>query len=247
MKKRSYFCQSGGHAMRHVLTLALVMTVVSCNTTRYLQVYDIMPGEGVELRDGYPVYDDGVMTVAYDFWGDGGRADCFITNNGEENIYVDLAETFFVKNGLSDTYYKERTHTETWTSAVETKAVALSSGGAAMLTPFHSYTYGVMQGASSSVGNSLSETQQQIVVIPPGTMAFVGGHSILSGNYLTNRGYEHDPGSSNKGETEYTAGSSPLKLGNIITYRIGRDDEWHDLRNEFYLHRLTDYPLANFF
>lgn len=215
----------------------------------------------MELRDGYPVYDDGTMAVAYDFWGNGGQAGCLITNNGEENIYVDLAETFFVKNGLSDPCYKERTYTVTSASTVEANAVALSSASATVSAPFYNYIYdfagtvgvglsdarGVMRGVSSSASNSVSVAEQQIVVIPPGTAAFVGGHSILSGNYYTNRGSEQDPGSKKKDETEFSTDNSPLKFGNVIAYRIGRDGEWQDLRSEFYLQRLTDYPLSKFY
>ena len=261
MKTTRHLSPVAGRKVARIISVtALAAVMASCSTPKYLQVYDIMPGEGVELRDGYPVYDDGTMAVAYDFWGNGGQAGCLITNNGEENIYVDLAETFFVKNGLSDPCYKERTYTVTSASTVEANAVALSSASVAASAPFQNYiypftvtaglgfsdTHGVAQGASSSVSKSVSVAEQQIVVIPPGTTAFVGGHSILSGNYYTNRGSEQDPGSKKKDETEFTADNSPLKIGNIIAYRIGRDGEWQDLRSEFYLHRLTDYPLSKF-
>ncbi len=262
MKTTRHLSPAAGRKVARIISVtALAAVMASCSTPKYLQVYDVMPGEGVELRDGYPVYDDGTMAVAYDFWGEGGQAGCLITNNGEENIYVDLAETFFVKNGLSDPCYKERTYTVTSASTVETNAVALSSASATASAPFYNYIYdlagtvgvglsdtrGVMQGASSSVSKSVSVAEQQIVVIPPGTAAFVGGHSILSGNYYTNRGFEQEPDPKKKDETEFTIEDSPLKFGNVIAYRIGRDGAWQNLRSEFYLHRLTDYPLANFF
>lgn len=261
MKTTRHLSPAAGRKVARIISVtALAAVMASCSTPKYLQVYDVMPGEGVELRDGYPVYDDGTMAVAYDFWGNGGQAGCLITNNGEENIYVDLAETFFVKNGLSDPCYKERTYTVTSASTVEANAVALSSASATASAPFYNYVYdfagtvgvglsdthGVAQGASSSVSKSVSVAEQQIVVIPPGTAAFVGGHSILSGNYYTNRGSRQDPGSKKKDETEFTADNSPLKLGNVIAYRIGRDGEWQDLHSDFYLSRITDYPLSNF-
>ena len=262
MKTTRHLSPAAGRKVAHIISVAALATVMaSCSTPKYLQVYDVMPADGVELRDGYPVYDDGTMAVAYDFWGEGGQAGCLITNNGEENIYVDLAETFFVKNGLSDPCYKERTYTVTSASTVEANAVALSSASAAASAPFQNYiypftvtaglglsdTHGVAQGASSSVSKSVSVAEQQIVVIPPGTAAFVGGHSILSGNYYTNRGSRQDPGSKKKDETEFSTDNSPLKFGNVIAYRIGRDGEWQDLRSEFYLQRLTDYPLSKFY
>lgn len=261
MKTTRHLSPAAGRKVAHIISVAALAAVMaSCSTPKYLQVYDVMPGEGVELRDGYPVYDDGTMAVAYDFWGNGGQAGCLITNNGEENIYVDLAETFFVKNGLSDPCYKERTYTVTSASTVEANAVALSSASATASAPFYNYiydlagtvgvglsdTHGVMRGVSSSASNSVSVAEQQIVVIPPGTAAFIGGHSILSGNYYTNRGSEQDPGSKKKDETEFSTDNSPLKFGNVIAYRIGRDGEWQDLRSEFYLQRLTDYPMSNF-
>ena len=52
---------------RIISVTALAAVMASCSTPKYLQVYDVMPGDGVELRDGYPVYDDGTMAVAYDF------------------------------------------------------------------------------------------------------------------------------------------------------------------------------------
>ena len=261
MKTTRHLSPVAGRKVARIISVtALAAVMASCSTTQFLQVYDVMPGEGVELRDGYPVYDDGTMAVAYDFWGNGGQAGCLITNNGEENIYVDLAETFFVKNGLSDPCYKERTYTVTSASTVEANAVALSSASATVSAPFYNYIYdfagtvgvglsdtrGVMRGVSSSASNSVSVAEQQIVVIPPGTAAFIGGHSILSGNYYTNRGSEQDPGSKKKDETEFSTDNSPLKFGNVIAYRIGRDGEWQDLRSEFYLQRLTDYPMSKF-
>lgn len=261
MKTTRHLSPAAGRKVARIISVtALAAVMASCSTTQYLQVYDVMPGDGVELRDGYPVYDDGTMAVAYDFWGNGGQAGCLITNNGEENIYVDLAETFFVKNGLSDPCYKERTYTVTSASTVEANAVALSSASATVSAPFYNYIYdlagtvgvglsdtrGVMRGVSSSASNSVSVAEQQIVVIPPGTAVFVGGHSILSGNYYTNRGSEQDPGSKKKDETEFSTDNSPLKFGNVIAYRIGRDGEWQDLRSEFYLQRLTDYPMSKF-
>lgn len=262
MKTTRHLSPAAGRKVARIISVtALAAVMASCSTPKYLQVYDVMPGDGVELRDGYPVYDDGTMAVAYDFWGEGGQAGCLITNNGEENIYVDLAETFFVKNGLSDPCYKERTYTVTSASTVETNAVALSSASATASAPFYNYIYdfagtvgvglsdtrGVMKGVSSSASNSVSVAEQQIVVIPPGTSAFVGGRSILSGNYYTNRGSKQDPGSKKKDEAEFSTDDSPLKFGNVIAYRIGRDGAWQNLRSEFYLHRLTDYPLSKFY
>lgn len=261
MKTTRHLSPVAGRKVARIISVtALAAVMASCSTPQYLQVYDVMPGEGVELRDGYPVYDDGTMAVAYDFWGNGGQAGCLITNNGEENIYVDLAETFFVKNGLSDPCYKERTYATTMTNAAKARAVALSSAIEVASSHSRNYIYpfagplgasvtdalGVVRDASLAERISVSAAEQQVVVIPPGTAAFVGRRSILSGNYYTNRGSEQDPGSNKKDEAEFSTDNSPLKFGNVIAYRIGRDGEWQDLRSEFYLQRLTDYPLSNF-
>ena len=58
---------AGRKVARIISVTALAAVMASCSTPKYLQVYDVMLGDGVELRDGYPVYDDGTMAVAYDF------------------------------------------------------------------------------------------------------------------------------------------------------------------------------------
>ena len=91
------------------LLLAAIITT-SCSQKFYQQIATLT-SESVELKeDGSYAYEDGVMTIEYDFWTEAGEFTFRVNNNSDDDIYLDMSESYFVNNGLAKDYFQGRTY-----------------------------------------------------------------------------------------------------------------------------------------
>lgn len=60
--------------------------------------------------DGTFSYNENDLTIDYDFWSDHGKVGFIITNNTNEDIYIDLSRSFLIVNGMTFDYCRNRTY-----------------------------------------------------------------------------------------------------------------------------------------
>ena len=77
---------------------------VGCSKSTYFQVYQTQPvnTEKCVAKDGKLVHESGDFTVRYNFFAENGDAGFWFINNSDSVVYLNLAESFFILNGLMD-------------------------------------------------------------------------------------------------------------------------------------------------
>lgn len=116
----------------------------SCTEYRFLQVYETTP-TGIDSRmsisDGKQTFDGNHCQVKYRFWAPKGSSDFEIYNKTDQIIYIELSESFFIRNGFA---YDLFTDTE-W-------AISSSIGTTSAI----SYSYETSDYYSKTIGASIS-------------------------------------------------------------------------------------------
>ena len=87
------------------------MCLASCKST-YYQVYDCGYDNSMKLQDNSLVFENEDCKVLYNLWSEGGVVRFAIYNKTNKDIFVNMSQTFFTKNGLANEYYQGRTYTE---------------------------------------------------------------------------------------------------------------------------------------
>lgn len=101
--------------MKALLISSVLFTAIlsSCVSNSYYQVYKVSPIGKTMKSDSSLVYEDNNCKISYNLWKDGGDMSFYFHNKTEDNIYLDLGESFFVLNGISYDYFKDRTFAST--------------------------------------------------------------------------------------------------------------------------------------
>lgn len=123
--------------------LPLVLTVLFCSSCSQLFYQQIatLSSDNVTLRDnGDYAYEDGMMTIEYDFWAESGKFTFIVTNNSDEDIYLNMAESYFINNGYAQDYYQARTYLSVEGTSLNTNGKSIEfTEKAVVCIPAHSY------------------------------------------------------------------------------------------------------------
>lgn len=80
----------------------------SCSSTLFYQVYKTSSSLQVSEEEDNLYYEDENCIVSYNLWSEEGNAGFQFYNKTEETIYLNLAKSFFVLNGIAYDYFKNR-------------------------------------------------------------------------------------------------------------------------------------------
>src|SRR5690606_15327834 len=81
----------------------------------------------ITKSDNSLIYEDNTCMISYNLWSSGGDAGFLFYNKSEQNVYVDLSESFFILNGVADNYYKDRIYTYSFSTGVSNSRTSNSS------------------------------------------------------------------------------------------------------------------------
>lgn len=123
--------------MKHRLLILLcaALACTSCmETYQFLQVFETKtPQNSAQLspQNGGLVYEDDNCAVYYHFWDERGDISFAVRNKTDQIMYVDLSKSFFIRNGLANDYYLERSwqeaHSHTFGETITSSAAASRS------------------------------------------------------------------------------------------------------------------------
>ncbi len=121
--------------------------MTSCSSVyHYLQVVKVQPtvetSKFTTTSNGFD-YRNGDLIMNYLLWSENGQTLFYIYNISNEIMYIDLANSFFIKNGFAYNYYAEQTYSKTISSNVINTSSA---------------SYGKLLTASSSTSATVSNT-----------------------------------------------------------------------------------------
>jgi len=135
--------------MKRFLLLCVVGLLLSSCSTIYYQVYKVQPINDSSKSNNSLCYEDENCIVCYDFWGNGGSVRFLVFNKTTKNMYIDMKESFFIRDGIAYDYFLNREFTS---SASITSSFTTSQSS--MYTNSATSTYGVMASRANSVAVS---------------------------------------------------------------------------------------------
>jgi hypothetical protein len=237
--------------MSLILTAMIAVLLTSCITTSFYQVYKAVPADKSIIKDNNLVYEDVSCKVSYNFWSEGGNIGFIFYNKTDNNIYLNLDESFFVLNGVAYDYFKNRVYTHSTSSGATSSSAATASKSVTginfldlLQTNRIQATSGV--GLMSSSGYSISFNEEKVVCVPAKTSKMITEYNINDYLYRDCDLFKYPTKKQVKSKS-FTKADSPIIFSNRITYTIEQSEEKVKFENEFYVSEISNYPEGEFF
>lgn len=228
-----------------LFTALIVVLLTSCATSFY-QVYKAVPTDNLIKTDNYLIYEDDNCKISYDFWGEGGNIGFYFYNKTNENIYLNLEQSFFVLNGIAYDYFKNRVFTHLKGAGVTSSKVSTASKSVTGINYLDLIQTNRIQ-ASSSVGVmtpsgfSISYNEEKIICIPSKTSKIITEYNINESLYRDCDLFKYPTKRQIKSKS-FTKSDSPIIFSNRIGYSVGQSDKLIKFENEFYISEISNYP-----
>ena len=100
MKKINYW------NMLAIMVALLSFGLTSCKTIGY-QVYEVKSPDLIQKNNSM-VYENDECRVSYNLWERDGSVAFIFENKSDKDIFIDMSQTFFIKNGAAFDYYNGR-------------------------------------------------------------------------------------------------------------------------------------------
>jgi hypothetical protein len=232
---------------KNILLITLVsLMITSCVSTSYFQVYKTEPSDKLVVKDNLLVYEDENCKVTYNLWSDGGNIGFQFFNKTEKNIYLNLEESFFILNGVSYNYFRNRVFTSSissGTTASRGVTAAKSSTGLNYLDLIQTNRISANNtlGSMTSSGFSVSFSEEKKICIPSKTSKIISEYKINESLFRDCDLFKYPKKKQIKSKT-FSKEKSPLVFSNRIAYSIGQDEKIMKFENEFYVSEITNYP-----
>jgi len=203
----------------------------SCAPVYYYQVYRATPTNNVVSDEKYLVYEDENCMVSYNLWSKGGDIGFKFFNKTDNNIYLNLSESFFIINGFAYDYYKNR---------IFTNSKNLSSATSKFFNSNTTQSSNILESTTSS-GYSVSFNENKIICIPSKTSKIITEFNIIESIYNDCFLIKYPTKKQIKSKN-FTKNDSPYIFSNRIGYFIEGTDNLIKFENEFYINEITNYP-----
>lgn len=220
--------------------IAVALFCSACSPVLYQQIATLS-SENVNLKnDGSFAYEDGVMTIEYDFWSESGKFSFIITNNSDDDIYLNLAESYFINNGYAHDYYQARTYVYTSKNVASTGSTASAAvaghasvsaagtaqsiyggtvGVAASLGATKGYGASKSYSVASEKGTSVEFAEKPLICIPAHSFKVFEEFNVAS-SVFRECGFVRDPSKKETSIREYTDYTSPRVIENRLVFNI---------------------------
>lgn len=226
-------------------TLVIVL-MSSCAETFY-QVYKAVPSNNIQKSNGTLVYEDDNCSIIYSLWAEYGSMSFRFYNKTDENIFLNLGESFFIQNGLAYDYFQNRTYTNTTTTealATESGTASKSVTGLNYLNLFQTNRLSSSSavGVASSKGYSIGTFEEEVICIPAKSSKIISEFSINEILYRDCNLLRYPSNKKQIRTIKFTSEDSPLKFSNRLVYFVGKEGNPIKLENLFFITEITNYP-----
>lgn len=209
----------------------IAVLFTSCSSTYYYQVYRAVPSDCIVAQDDLLVFEDENCKVSYNLWSEGGSIGFKIFNKTGSNIYLNLEESFFVLNGISNNYYKNRVYTNSKNSG------STSLRNATTIGPIIAASKTVV----TSSGYSVSFIEEKIVCIPSKTSKIISEYKINE-TLFRDCDLFRFPTKKQIKTIIFSKEESPIVFSNRVAYSVGQTNNLIRFENDFYVAEITNMP-----
>ena len=192
--------------MKRLCFILIALCMVSCAS--YIQVATLN-SDTVQLSDkGEFYYEDEIVRIEYSFnQAANGLFSFSIKNLTAEDIYVDMAKSYFINNGIATDYYGRSTTVTVGTSFSD------------------SYSFSENVSSTYTTIKSVSETKTAASYVGiPGESARVFTGFMISDTRYTEKGFKEYPYQGDTEVREFNKDESPLVIINRITLIVGGEE-----------------------
>jgi len=214
--------------MKKVIIFLISFLLTSCASSVFYQVYKTTPCENEKIESIGYVYEDSNCMVFYDFWCEGGNIGFKMYNKTNENLYLNLDESYFIRNGMAHDYFLNRTYSNSSSIGVSNSKTSY-------------YTNSLSQGYMTVSGQTISNQEKRIICIPPKTYKLIQEYTINNTLYRFCNMLLY-PNKKLIDTLKFTLSESPIIFGNKIAYSLGNSDKLIRVENNFYVSEITNYP-----
>jgi len=246
--------------------------LTSCKSTEFYQFFKVNSTNGFSRNSKSLVFEDENCRVIYDFWWNGGNAGFKIYNKTDENIYINMNESFFISNGNAYDYYlnSKTSYSKSYSESSGLTGMISYSGldavgfGASESVSGYNYqgnkqtnsigggvlsaiagTVGLSstKGVSHSIGSSVSFKEKEIITVPAKTFKTVAKYLVLRDYFpYYFRNCDLLQYPSKYSIVRFSEMQSPLIFSNRIVYTVGQSGRPQSFENNFYVSEIANYP-----
>lgn len=235
-----------------IIFTALIATMLtSCGSASYFQVYKTETSDKIITKDNLLVYEDENCKVSYNLWDEGGNVGFQFFNKTDKNIYLNLEESFFILNGISHNYYKNRVFTNSASAGSTSSSSANSTksiSGINYLKLFQSNKISKTNtvGLITSSASSVAYNEEKLITIPSKTSKVISEYNINASLFRNCDLYKYPTKKQIKTKT-FSKTQSPIVFSNRIAYSIEQTESLIKFENEFYVTEISNYPESEMF
>ena len=199
--------------------VVLSMAFSSCSSILY-QVYEV-ESPNLNISNNSMVYQNEDCKVSYNLWDKQGAMTFIFENLTDKDIFIDMSQSFFIKNGSAYDYFQNRT----WESRVyESVEIGVSTsttyiGTSGYWPSRYSVSVAKSAAASANAGRStdVSIHEQEFVCVPAKAFKVLGIYKIYP-EFETTCNRAQDYPKTEATLSRYNENDSPLKFSNRLAY-----------------------------
>lgn len=237
MKKIPLFC----------ITIILAAIASACTSTAYYQVCETKSNGKLSNNSGTVSFEDENCKISYNLWRDGGNAGFVFYNKTEKKIILDMRESYFLVNGISQSYFRNRVYTKTVGRAGAVANVNSTSAGVMASSPGKavgvSTNNTLSSGLAASEEYSVSFAEEDKIQIPPHTSKVVQEYSIWTVPYRDCSIIRY-PFRDERPTVDFSKETSPITFGNNLVYTLEGESQSRTITNSFYVSKISNLPTS---
>lgn len=217
----------------------------SCGSVMY-QVYEVQSPD-LSIKNNSMVYENQDCKVFYNLWDNGGSMAFIFENTSDKDIFIDMSQSFFIKNGAAYDYFKNRSYE---THVFESVELGLSASNTYInpdgywpnryFSPIAT-TVKASAKAKSGVSTGVTIQEPKYVCIPAHAYKVISVYNIYPSFVAVCEKAKDFPRNEATLET-YNQDNSPLKFTNRIAYSFEEGGKIAErIDNFFWLSSVKNY------
>lgn len=215
--------------MKQLFFIFTASLLCACSSSTYYQLYKVSTN-GLERKNNLLTFENEHCIVSYDLWGEKGDLSFTLFNKTDEDVFVIMPRSFFIKNGIAYDYY---------TNSINVSHQVAQTGKSTSFA--YANTLATIY-AQSAITETTTTMEMEAICIPPKSTKFFKGFNLVQHAYkdCDNHDFNYPTNSSNI--IRYNKEESPWNFRNRIAYTFGNENnDCLYIENELWVSSLQNY------
>ena len=228
--------------------MLMTIALASCSKVGY-QVFEVN-SSGLTQKNNLMVYENEDCTVSYNLWSENGSMGFVFENKTDKDIFLNMSQTFFIKNGQAYDYFQNRTYESRSYESVSvgynfgvSKSYSYAAVGwdDVLYNLSKSYAVGKNVAAKAGLSSSVSVKESEFICVPANSYKVINGYRINPGYMKVCDKSLRNPKTEVTLES-YSKDDTPLKFSNRIAYSFEKyNKSIKFINNDFWLTAIKNY------